>query len=91
MLEEFLHTWESIKDGCIRIIVCGEKITINQTPIVLDFGISAEGAVDATNALVKKAQVALKNIVGLDVFVNKEQWNVIRMKEEYHAKFVIIM
>jgi hypothetical protein len=32
---------------------------------------------DATNALVKKAEVALKNIVGLDAFVNKEQWNVI--------------
>jgi len=28
--------------------------------------------VDATNALVKEAQVALKNIVGLDAFVNKE-------------------
>jgi hypothetical protein len=28
--------------------------------------------VDAANALVKEAQVALKNIVGLDAFVNKE-------------------
>jgi hypothetical protein len=27
---------------------------------------------DATNALVKKVQVALKNIIGLDAFVNKE-------------------
>jgi hypothetical protein len=28
--------------------------------------------VDATNALVKEAQVAFKNIVGLDAFINKE-------------------
>jgi ABC-type dipeptide/oligopeptide/nickel transport system ATPase subunit len=40
---------------------------------------------------VKKAEVALKNIVGLDAFVNKEQWNVIWMKEEYHAKFATIL
>jgi hypothetical protein len=36
---------------------------------------------DATNALVKKVEVALKNIAGLDAFVNKEEWSVIRMKE----------
>jgi hypothetical protein len=28
--------------------------------------------VDATNALVKEAQVAFQNIVGFDVFINKE-------------------
>ncbi len=44
---------------------------------------------DVTNALVKEVQVALKNIIGLDAFVNKEQWSIIRMKEEYHAKFVV--
>jgi hypothetical protein len=47
--------------------------------------------IDATNPLVKEAQVALKNIVGLDVFINKEQWNIIQMKEEYHTKFVTIL
>jgi hypothetical protein len=36
------------------------------------FGVSVEGMVDATNVLVKEVQVALKNIVGLDAFVNKE-------------------
>jgi hypothetical protein len=41
--------------------------------------------------LVKEAQVAFKNIIGLDAFVNKKQWNVIRMKEKYHAKFVTIL
>jgi hypothetical protein len=30
-LEEFLCTWESIEDGWIQIIVCDEKITIDQT------------------------------------------------------------
>ncbi len=43
--------------------------------IAQQFGINVEGTVDATNALVKKAQFALKNIVGLDAFINKEQWN----------------
>jgi len=31
-----------------------------------------KGVMDATNALVKKAQVALKNIIGLYAFINKE-------------------
>ncbi len=60
MLEEFLHICESIKDGCIRAVVCGEKITINQTLIVQQFGVSFEGVVDVANALVKEAQIALK-------------------------------
>jgi len=59
--------------------------------IIKQFGISAEGVVDATNMLVKKAQVAFKNIARVDAFVNKEQWNVIRMKEEYHARFAAIL
>jgi hypothetical protein len=29
--------------------------------------------VDATNALIKKIQVALNNMIGLDPFINKEQ------------------
>jgi hypothetical protein len=40
--------------------------------------------------LIKEAQTALKNIAGMDAFVDKEQWNMIRMKEEFHAKFVAI-
>jgi hypothetical protein len=71
-LEEFLHTWESIEDGCIRVVVCGEKIIIDQALITQQFGISAKGEVNVVNTLVKKAQVALKNIVGPDAFVNKE-------------------
>ncbi len=47
--------------------------------------------VDAANALVTQAQIDFKNIYGLDDFVNKEQWSVIQMKEEYHIRFVAIM
>jgi len=47
--------------------------------------------VDAENALVKETHVAFKNIVGLDAFVNKEQLSAIWMKEDYHAKFAMIM
>ncbi len=72
MLEKFLHAWESIEDGHIRVVVCGEKITIDQMLIVQQFGINDEWVVNATNALVKEAQVAIKNIVRLDAFVNKK-------------------
>jgi hypothetical protein len=47
--------------------------------------------VDATNALIKKIQVALNNMIGLDPFINKEQWSIIWMKEQYHAKFATIL
>ncbi len=47
------------------------KITIDQALIVKRFNVNVERAVDATNALVKEAQIALKNIVRLDAFVNK--------------------
>ncbi len=80
-MEEFLHTWESIENGGIRVVICGEKITIDQALIVKQFNVSVEGVVDATNALVKEAQIALKNIVKLDAFVNKEQWSIIQIEE----------
>jgi hypothetical protein len=40
--------------------------------IVQQFGVSVEGVVHATNVLVKEAQIAFKNIVGLNAFVNKD-------------------
>ncbi len=67
------------------------KNQLDQTLIAQQFGISVEGAVDVANALVKEAQVALKNIVSPDAFINEEQWNVIYMKEKYHAKFITIL
>ncbi len=72
LVGKVLHNWESIEDGCIRAIVCGEKITIDQTLIVQQIGVSAKGAVDVSNTLVKEAQIALKNIVKSNAFVNKE-------------------
>jgi hypothetical protein len=90
-LEEFLHTCESIENGCIRVVVCGEKIIIDQTLITQQFGVSVKGTVNVVNTLGKEVQIAFKNIVGPDAFVNKEQWNIIRMKEEYHAKFTTVI
>jgi len=58
---------------------------------VKQFSVNVEGVVDVANALVKEAQVALKNIIGPEAFINKEQWSVIWMKEEYHARFVAIL
>jgi hypothetical protein len=45
----------------------------------------------AANTLIIEAQVDFKNIFGPNAFVNKEQSNVIRMKEENHTRFVAIM
>jgi hypothetical protein len=59
--------------------------------IVQQFGINVKGMVDATNVVIKEAQLAQKNIARSNAFVNKEQWSVIWMKEESHAKFVMIM
>jgi len=53
------------------------KITIDQVLIAQQFGVNVKGMVDATNALIKEAQVALKNIARSNAFINKEQWNVI--------------
>jgi hypothetical protein len=39
---------------------------------VKQLNINVEGVVDATNTLIKEAQVALKNIARLDAFDNKE-------------------
>lgn len=47
---------------------------------------------DATNALVKKVQVALKNIIGLDAFVNtRSNGIVIQTRENNSATFVPIL
>jgi hypothetical protein len=60
--------------------------SIDQMLIIQQFGVNVEGMVDVANALVKEAYF-LKNIVKPDAFVNKEQWSMIWMKEDYHAKF----
>jgi hypothetical protein len=45
--------------------------------IIQQFGVSVEGIVDAVNTLVKEVQIAFKNIVGLDAFINKKQWSIL--------------
>lgn len=59
------------------MVVCGEKITIDQALIIQQFGVSVEGIVDVVNTLVKEVQIAFKNIVGLDAFINKKQWSIL--------------
>jgi hypothetical protein len=61
-----------MEDGRIRTIVNGEKITIDQTLFAKQFSVSIEGTMDVANALIKEAQMALKNIVGPNAFINKE-------------------
>jgi hypothetical protein len=53
LLEEFMCTWESTKDGRIQVKVCGEKIIINQAIILRQFGVNAKGVIDALNVVVK--------------------------------------
>jgi hypothetical protein len=45
-LEEFLHTWDSTEDGQIRTIICGERITIDQTLIAKQFSVNVKKMVD---------------------------------------------
>jgi len=52
LLEDLLHTWESIEDGRIKANVCGEKITIDQALFTQQFGVQTKGVVDATNTLI---------------------------------------
>lgn len=54
-------------------------------------GVNTKEAIDAANTLVKEMQIAFKNIARLDAFVEKEHWSIICMKEEFHAKFAIIL
>jgi hypothetical protein len=55
--EDFLHIWESTKDGHIKAIVCGEKITIEQVQIAQQFGVNVEGTIDVVNALIKRPKL----------------------------------
>jgi len=50
-----------------------------------------KGTDDVASTLITKAQVIIKSIAQLDAFINKKQWNVIWMKEEYHARFATIL
>ncbi len=82
MLWDFLQTQEAMQDGRILGQVRGQYEQL---------GISKEGTVDVTNATFEEAKTTLKRITGPHAFVENEQWSVVRMKEEFHARFVAIL
>jgi hypothetical protein len=82
---------EATKDGRILGRVCGQEILIDQILIHEQLGISKEGIVDVANAIFEEAKIALKIITRPHAFVENEQWSVMCMKEEFHARFVTIM
>ncbi len=90
-ITSFLQTLEAMKDGRIQGWVCGQEIIIDQVLIHEQLGISKEGTIDVTNATFDEAKITLKKIACPHAFVENEQWNVICMKEEFHAKFVAIL
>jgi hypothetical protein len=50
-----------------------------------------EGTVDVANATFNKTKTTLKKITCPHAFAENGQWNVVCMKEEFHAKFVTIL
>jgi hypothetical protein len=54
-------------------------------------GISKEGTLDVANATFDEVKTTLMRITSPHVFVENEQWNVVCMKEEFHAIFVAIL
>jgi hypothetical protein len=47
--------------------------------------ISSKGVVDVATAIVNNSKKTLINIVGPNAFVEKEQWSVVQMKEQFCA------
>ncbi len=66
----------------------GQEILINQLLIHEQLKISKEGAINAT---FDETKTTLKKIASPHAFVENEQCNAIRMKEEFHAKFALIL
>ncbi len=54
-------------------------------------GISKEGTIDIINATFEEAKTALKRITSPHALVENEQWNVVRMKEDFHVRFAAIL
>jgi hypothetical protein len=46
---------------------------------------------DATNATFEEAKTTFKKIADPYAFLENEQWSVVCMKEEFHAKFATIL
>jgi hypothetical protein len=54
-------------------------------------GIFSERVVNVANATYQEVKTALRKIVGPHAFVENEQWSVVHMKEEIHARFATIL
>jgi virulence-associated protein VapD len=80
-----------MEDGRIQGQVHGQEILIDHVLIYEQFQISNEGVVDVINATFDETKIALKKIAGPHAFVENEQWSVVYMKEEFHAKFAAIL
>jgi len=55
-----------------------------------NLGYPNEEGIDVANVAYDKAKFILKKIVGPHAFVENEQWSVVHMKKEFHAKFATI-
>jgi len=56
-----------------------------------NLGISNERIINIINATYDETKIILKKIIGPHAFVENEQWSVLCMKEEFHARFVTIL
>jgi hypothetical protein len=63
---------------------------IDQIFIHEQLGISS-GVVDVANATYEEAKITLRKIPRPHAFVEDEHWSVVRMKKEFHARFVTIL
>jgi hypothetical protein len=80
-----------MEDGRIQGRVRGQEIMIDQVFIHEQLAISKKGAIDVANATFDEAKTTLKKIVVPHAFIENEQWNVVCMKEKFHARFVAIL
>jgi hypothetical protein len=91
LLQEFLQMWEELKDGKVQGQMRGQEILIDKVLIHEQLGISKEGVVNVANATFDEANVVLRKIASPHAFVENEQCNVVRVKEEFHVRFVTIL
>jgi hypothetical protein len=91
LLWDFLQTWKATEDGRILGQVHGQEIFIDHVLIHEQLGISKEGVVDVVNVTFEEAKTTLKRIARPYAFVENEQWNVVHMKKEFHARFATIL
>ncbi len=82
---------EITEDGRIIGRIRGQEILIDQVLIHEQLGIPKEGVVNVANVTLEEAKITLKRIARPHTFIENEQWSVVHMKEEFHARFVTIL